>query len=1161
MANVRASSRTSTGSGSQRLFGKASLVGNTVRAKIGGRVTALAIPSNEATKLEKVGQDAIAHRKLRAPPDYSLELEHAYGYTEGCQNLVSIGKGSYCYTLSSLGVLWDEESQGQKFLQGHTAEVTAIAFSSTGLIATGQRFVSKASGIRVWSVDPVKEKFQIQGHNQSVYSLAFSADGRWLFSMCAEERKGSKGRNELSATTSPLCAWKLGRLDDARVKAGITGQPRSPHLRLAMKEKVRLVPHPEESNRLLAFGGRAAYFVTCDWAAKDVSQRATWHSPSQPTDAHGLSFYGFSAGCFIPGEDNLAVLGVSSGIFIIDALESGPICRFALPLDNSEVRFLLPLPSGHLLCGGSGDCVSLIDTDLASAESLKIAGETSKDFAAATVLDPESSTIIAGTTNGSLCRIRLDIETRQCSSEVLQQSPSGLAEVKALAVNPSPSVKQVGVADSSGMVFFYDLEKHQLLNATGPFGGAISSMAWHPMGKFLVLGLEAGNLHGLILEGGNITELEIKHFLSDPTDVTALQFSPEGNWLAVGHRDGQVQVLAVPSSTLSPSYSPIQYRLLPGNASAIMGLQFTKDGTAVGSNARDGAVLCWEVETGKVLPSNFPAEMWFGDGLSFRLTISWAMWGAWSKESYRSSAAIHAESHGTLRLLAIGDEDGLVRLQRFPVPLPDALSKDYHGHTSRVADLAWAGPDRLVTAGMGSCALIQWRLVNHRKSDGAQPKSSREEPGPASKSSRPQSPRPVNGPQSPKPMSASMRSTNSTDAGPSRVSNTSTATARSKSPAKPAGRAKARVSSPQRSPSPRGRTPARSSRTSQGSAASMDPAKVRIAATLARPTSRGESRFKEVSVQTDNLAAPGVFVSATPGYAGRFIAVDRNLQWQVPRHASPLRVISPPRLVSAPAPVLRHSDPGARPTDAGRTASPPALLSPPLSHRFPTPGPLSGQVLRSPSPTFTPPVLRFRTEPVSQTSSPVPDRRIISIPSTPRGAVPNRAVAGHTAPKAAERQADFSIRLLGEGRLLALADVYLYRPPFLLDRALTYGSSEGKMQELFTMPGPGWGVLRSSAGVLLWLAVKQESGQPSNQGVELQLMTSSSSGEVEGKAPVVSGTGRWSTSFSTARPLAADQGILRMVAGEMYLSLESMDDVLKTWLGFVQTGTSTSVSL
>ena len=80
----------------------------------------------------------------------------------------------------------------------------------------------------------------------SRYSLAFSADGRWLFSMAAEERskgsKGSSGRsNELTATTSPLCAW---RLDDAKLKAGL--QPRASHLRLAMKEKVRLVPHPEE---------------------------------------------------------------------------------------------------------------------------------------------------------------------------------------------------------------------------------------------------------------------------------------------------------------------------------------------------------------------------------------------------------------------------------------------------------------------------------------------------------------------------------------------------------------------------------------------------------------------------------------------------------------------------------------------------------------------------------------------------------------------------------------------------------------------------------------------------------------------------------------------------------------------------------------------------
>ena len=78
--------------------------------------------------------------------------------------------------------------------------------------------------------------------------MAFSADGRWLFSMAAEERARSKDRavrgNELTATTSPLCAW---RLDDAKLKAGL--QPRAAHLRLPMKEKVRLVPHPEEGDQ------------------------------------------------------------------------------------------------------------------------------------------------------------------------------------------------------------------------------------------------------------------------------------------------------------------------------------------------------------------------------------------------------------------------------------------------------------------------------------------------------------------------------------------------------------------------------------------------------------------------------------------------------------------------------------------------------------------------------------------------------------------------------------------------------------------------------------------------------------------------------------------------------------------------------------------------
>ena len=75
MASRGASSRST--SGSQRLFGKASLVGHTVRAKIGGRVTALAIPGSEASRLERISQEPVEQRRLRAHPEYGLDLEHA----------------------------------------------------------------------------------------------------------------------------------------------------------------------------------------------------------------------------------------------------------------------------------------------------------------------------------------------------------------------------------------------------------------------------------------------------------------------------------------------------------------------------------------------------------------------------------------------------------------------------------------------------------------------------------------------------------------------------------------------------------------------------------------------------------------------------------------------------------------------------------------------------------------------------------------------------------------------------------------------------------------------------------------------------------------------------------------------------------------------------
>ena len=45
-----------------------------------------------------------------------------------------------------------------------------------------------------------------------------------------------------------------------------------------------------------------------------------------------------SAGCFVPGQKDLVVLAVTSGVFVVDAAESGPVCRYGVPLENVEAR-------------------------------------------------------------------------------------------------------------------------------------------------------------------------------------------------------------------------------------------------------------------------------------------------------------------------------------------------------------------------------------------------------------------------------------------------------------------------------------------------------------------------------------------------------------------------------------------------------------------------------------------------------------------------------------------------------------------------------------------------------------------------------------------------------------------------------------------------------
>lgn len=147
---------------------------------------------------------------------------------------------------------------------------------------------------------------------------------------------------------------------------------------------------------------------------------------------------------------------------------------------------------------------------------------------------------------------------------------------------------------------------------------------------------------------------------------------------------------------------------------------------------------------------------------------------------------------------------------------------------------------------------------------------------------------------------------------------------------------------------------------------------------------------------------------------------------------------------------------------------------------------------------------------------------------------------------------------VNSGKKICSATVYLYHPPFALDVAVDYACTspggEGDAAELFTPP-QGWGVLRSGAGLLLWLrldsgSLRVDSAAPQAVAEVLRFdFEARPSGATAGVEALSTDVG-----YAGARAaLALDEGLLHPDIGRaLHVRFDAQfDSVVKQWLSLV----------
>ncbi|KAF7351988.1 WD-REPEATS-REGION domain-containing protein [Mycena venus] len=593
-------------------------------------------------------------------------------------------------------------------IEGHTDTVYSVAFSPDGKrIVSG----SRDNTMCLWDAESgmaIGEPFE--GHTDVVYSVAFSPDGKRIVSGSQDNTvrvwdvesglaigDPFKGHTDWvrSVAFSPDGKQIVSGSDDKTVRvwnaeSGVAiGDPFKGHTNWVMT-----VAFSPDSKRIVS-GSRDN--TMCLWDGESGV------AIGDPFKGHTNTVYSVA---FSPHGKRI-VSGSGDNTVRLWDMESGLAIGVPFEGHTNTVISVAFSPDGKRIVSGSTDrTVRVWEAESGVAIGNPFKGHT--DWVRSVVFSPDGKQIVSGSDDKTVL-------VRDAESGVVIGDPFGGHSADVTSVAFSSDGRWIVSGSNDKTVRLWEEESGVAIS--DPFEGhtsIVTSVAFSPNGKRIVSGSEDNTVR--LWDAESVVTIG-EPFEGHTDDVNSVAFSPDGKQIVSGSDDKTVRVWDAESGMAIGD--PFK-----GHTNTVTSVAFSPDGKQIVSGSYDVTVRVWDAESGVAIGDPFKGHTHWVMAVAFSPDGKWIVSGSqddtvrvWDTErgvaigepfkGHNSSVNSVAFSPDGKRIVS-GSEDNTVRL--WDAESGVAISDPFEGHTKPVTSVAFSPNGKQIVSGSADNTVRVWDI-------------------------------------------------------------------------------------------------------------------------------------------------------------------------------------------------------------------------------------------------------------------------------------------------------------------------------------------------------------------------------------------------------------------------------------------------------------------